>query len=283
MEFMKFAKIQGNGNDFIVIDNISGQLDINRLQQLAPVLCRRKLCLGGDGILVLEKSNLEDFRMRLFNSDGSEGEMCGNGARCSARYAFERGIAGPEMSFETMAGRISACVNGREVTLDMGRIDLADAIWSSSMKIREEVFEYSYLWVGVPHCVIFLSDLEDRNRESLRKIGETARNDNVSFPGGTNVNFVQIVDSHTIKAVTYERGVEDLTMSCGTGSTASAIAAHLIHHVDIPVEVLNPGGMNLVDLDLDESLLSCRATLKGDTLIVAEGVLTSEALESRFG
>lgn len=280
---MKFAKIQGNGNDFIVIENIHEGVDSNLFRQLAPILCSRKLSLGGDGILVLEKSSIADFRMRLFNRDGSEGEMCGNGARCSARYAFERGIGGEEMSFETMAGLISATVNGREVTLDLGRIDLSEAIWSSSMKIQDEVFEYSYLWVGVPHCVIFLPDLEERDRENLRKIGETARRDYASFPGGTNVNFVQILDSHTLRTVTYERGVEDLTMSCGTGSTASAIAAHLIHHVDQPVEVLNPGGVNVVGLDLEENHLFCRATLKGKTLIVAEGEFTSEALESPFG
>jgi len=275
---MKFTKMQGNGNDFIVIDNILGEFGRSYIQSLAPSLCRRKISLGGDGVLLLEKSLKGDFFMRLFNSDGSEGEMCGNGARCVARYAFERSLAGEEMCFETLSGMISARVEGQEVTLDMGRIDLGEADLVSTLDMEGLELEYFYLMVGVPHCVIFMGALDAREKEWFRDTGRKIRNYHTVFPGGTNVNFVEIIDRNTIKAVTYERGVEDLTLSCGTGSTASAIAAHLIHKLDQPVRVINPGGDNVVGMVFENST-TCRASLKGKTAIVAHGEFSREALE----
>lgn len=276
---VKFCKIQGNGNDFIIIENIDGSLTSSRMSDMAKNLCRRRQSLGADGILALEGSEKADFTMRLFNSDGSEGEMCGNGARCIARYAFERGIAPAVMSFETLAGVICATVESPWVTLDMGTVDLSSAQWQKEIRVGKEVMTYSFLNVGVPHCVVPVNDLEAYSREKLVEMGRVIRNDLFRFPQGTNVNFMQITGPGEVNAVTYERGVEDLTESCGTGSTACAIVAFRLFGLASPVKVNNPGGINEVFLDQDPGGRKCRAGLKGKTLIVATGEISQEAME----
>lgn len=276
---VKFCKIQGNGNDFIIIENMDGSISSSRMSDMAKNLCRRRQSLGADGILALEGAEKADFTMRLFNSDGSEGEMCGNGARCIARYAFERGIAPAVMSFETLAGVIAATVESPWVTLDMGTVDLSSAQWQKEMCLDEEVLSYSFLNVGVPHCVVPVRDLGMYSREKLIEIGRTIRNDLARFPQGTNVNFMQITGPGEVNAVTYERGVEDLTESCGTGSTACAIVASRLFGLVSPVRVNNPGGVNEVFLDQDPEGRKCRAGLKGKTVIVATGDISREAME----
>jgi diaminopimelate epimerase len=276
---VKFCKIQGNGNDFIIIENMDGSISSSRMSDMAKNLCRRRQSLGADGILALEGAEKADFTMRLFNSDGSEGEMCGNGARCIARYAFERGIAPSVMSFETLAGVIRATVESPWVTLDMGTVDLSSAQWERDIPVGEEVLSYSFLNVGVPHCVVPVRDLGMYSREKLVEIGRAIRNDLARFPHGTNVNFMQITGGGEVNAVTYERGVEDLTESCGTGSTACALVAFSLFGLSSPVKVNNPGGINEVFLDQDPGGRECRAGLKGKTLIVATGDISLEALE----
>lgn len=275
---MKFCKIQGNGNDFIVIENFDSSWTSVQLSEMALKLCRRRQSLGADGILVLENSVEADFTMRLFNSDGSEGEMCGNGARCIARYAFKNGIAPAAMSFETLAGVMNATVDEPFVTLDMGKIDLSGALWNKVLPTGNGPVKYSFLWVGVPHCVVVMENLQGTSREDLKVLGRSIRNDLDSFPQGTNVNFIELTGSSEVDAVTYERGVEDLTESCGTGSTASAIVACYLFGVKSPVKVNNPGGMNEVFVDLDADGQFCSAGLKGRTEIVANGAIAKEAL-----
>jgi|LSQX01.1.fsa_nt_gb diaminopimelate epimerase len=274
-----FTKMQGNGNDFIVIDNMTGQWTTEWLSRAAVSFCRRRHSLGADGVLVVEPSSGADFTMRLFNADGSEGEMCGNGARCIARYAFEKNIAGREQRFSTLAGVMEATVDSPFVDLRMGAVSLEDGWFNRQLRVLDETFPASFLWVGVPHAVIFPD--KEFSRERMIQVGRTLRNDSNLFPDGANVNFVSGGGEGAIRSVTYERGVEDLTDSCGTGSTASALCWMLregcpsVSHA--VVDVLNPGGVNTVTLSFLPDGMTVEAALKGRTVIVAEGLLTEES------
>ena len=270
-----FVKMQGNGNDFIVLDNRDSAFSTDSLSAMARKFCPRRSSLGADGILVVEESRRADFTMRLFNADGSEGEMCGNGARCIARYAFEKGIAGNEQSFSTLAGIMKAVVTPPFVDLDMGTVPLSSGWFKRPLSVGAKTFDTFFLVVGVPHLVLFLAENE-LTREETIETGRELCHTYVLFPNGTNVNFVVPNDDTHIASVTYERGVEDLTDSCGTGSTASAIA-WVLRNAAAPseavVEVSNPGGINSVTLRFDPSGESVTASLKGRALMVAEGVL----------
>ncbi len=272
-----FVKMQGNGNDFIVLDNRDGTFSSRALSEAAMRFCRRRKSLGADGVLVVEKSVQADFTMRLFNADGSEGEMCGNGARCISRYAFEKGIAGREQSFCTLAGIMRAVVDPPFVDLSMGTSSLSDGWYNRSVDAGDRIFQSSFLWVGVPHAVLFPE--EQLSGEEMMKIGRALRNNTELFPDGANVNFVTPKDEGSIYSVTYERGVEDLTESCGTGSAASAVC-WILRGSPVPgmavVDVFNPGGINTVTLSFAKNGREVSASLKGRALMVAEGFLLEE-------
>mgnify|MGYP000844957488 FL=1 len=271
-----FVKMQGNGNDFIVLDNRDGRFGEGELPEMARRFCPRRSSLGADGILVLERADGADYAMRLFNADGSEGEMCGNGARCIARYAHEKGIAGASHAFSTLAGIMRAEVEPPFVDLDMGRISLDGSWFNREVTALGRTFPASFLVVGVPHLVLF-EGAAPLTRYEMVEAGRELRHDTALFPCGTNVNFVSgRPGERRIRSVTYERGVEDLTDSCGTGSTASAIA-WVVRGGQAPdresVEVENPGGLNCATLRFDLPDGGISASLKGRTVMVAEGVL----------
>lgn len=272
-----FTKVHGNGNDFVVIENLDRRFAADDLSRIARALCHRKTGIGADGILVVEPSEKADLTMRIFNSDGSEGEMCGNGARCFARYAFETKLAGPVLDFETLAGTMHAEVKAPDVVLDMGTIDCSRGLFDETVSLLGETFPLAALRVGVPHCAVFMMDLAVRSRNDLVLLGRTLRHDSLRFPQGVNVNFVQNLGEGKLLVTTYERGVEDLTDSCGTGSTMSAIAAAKRWGLSSPVRVLNPGGVNTVYLEWEEDGRSCRVRLEGRTAMVARGTVLEEA------
>ena len=214
-------KMHGNGNDFIVINNMELRYGAEFLSDLAAKACRRRESVGADGLIVAEPSHSTDFKMRIFNPDGSEGEMCGNGARCVSRYALEFGIAkSRDLTFETLGGMVHAVVNGDRVTLDLAPVSLDGVIRDGHVSVGGCEFEYFFVMVGVPHCVIFERE-RSRSFEEYAPIGRAIRNRRDLFPHGTHVNFVVMDDEKdAIDIMTYERGVEDLTLSCGTGSAA---------------------------------------------------------------
>lgn len=270
---MDFWKMNGNGNDFVVMTNSTG-LGKSDLSDLARRVCRRRRSIGADGILVVEDCDELDFRMRIFNSDGTEGEMCGNGARCIARYAFEKGVAEQEMTFETLAGPMKASVDGSFVRLHMGivpsvcdRVSIELSGWSG------DPFG-DFLIVGVPHLVVYPGE-GDFSREDLMAWGKELRERTDVFPHGTNVNFSRPTGDGTLAVVTYERGVEDLTDSCGTGSVASAISAVARLGFRHEVEVTNPGGVNHVVLVGRGGGFD--AILGGLALVVSKGTVEEEA------
>ncbi|MCX7990114.1 MAG: diaminopimelate epimerase [Aquificaceae bacterium] len=277
---MKFSKLQGSGNDFILIDNRDDKVELllqklrMSIQELVVNLCRPHTGVGADGLILIEhpQDPKNHFRWRFFNADGSVAEMCGNGSRCAVRFAYEMGIAGEQVSFETLAGVIRAQVleGGSRVKVQLTKPKDYREV---SLEVEGELIQASFLNTGVPHLVVIVQDVQ---AVDVAGLGRALRFHRAFQPWGTNVNFVQAVSSRSVKVRTYERGVEAETLACGTGATASALVAYgkgLVR--EKPVEVLTAGG-ELLRIYFDEKMEE--VFLEGGVCKVFEGILTEEAL-----
>jgi len=234
-----FTKMNGAGNDFILFDNRTGGIHLDR-NQIAQ-LCDRHRGIGADGILLLENpTNHADFRMRYFNADGGEAEMCGNGARCFARFANKVGGQKGEISFETPAGVISAELKGELVTLRM--TEPTDLRLNVGLPLAAENKTVHFINSGVPHVVIPVAKIDDAD---VRRDGEAIRFHKMFSPNGTNVNFIEKRGTDKIAIRTYERGVENETLACGTGIVASALIFAVTEGNSGPITVLARGGDEL--------------------------------------
>lgn len=235
-----FTKLSATGNDFILIDNREMIFAGNEVA-LFHQLCQRRTGIGADGILLIEKNPSCDFTMRYFNADGRESEMCGNGARATAYYAFQRGLAPAEMSFEVHREAYRATVRGHTVRLRLRKP------FGLQLKpgILDEVgmTEGGFIDTGVPHYVIFVDDVE---HTPVAELGKKYRHHAFFAPAGTNVNFVKVQSPSRLQLRTYERGVEAETLACGTGSVASAVIAHLQKQMSFPMVVITRGGELMV-------------------------------------
>lgn len=275
---ISFFKMNGAGNDFIVIDNREGALQSFDMNNFVRLVCRRRKSIGADGLMTLENSNKVDFRMRYFNSDGSEGEMCGNGARCIAKFAYLLGVARETMKFETMSGIHEALIVGEDV-----RVVFPD-LNANTFKLNQKYdfgfgeIEYHFAVVGVPHAVIYRDDVEFMNDDLIKDLGRKIRYSLDVFPKGTNVNFVKVSDKNKIVVRTYERGVEDETLACGTGSIASSVISSLLKNVSPPVRVKVKGGMLEVGFSLSNDVVK-NIYLQGDARVVAQGYILEDALK----
>ncbi len=232
--------MNGAGNDFVLLDNRDAALALDRAQ--IAHLCDRHRGIGADGLLLVEPAQAgADFRMRYYNADGGEAEMCGNGARCFARYARRvSGHAAASLSFETPAGVIGARCEGEQVCINMSAPQAyAPAV---SLEIEGELLDVHFLNTGVPHAVIFVDDLE---AAAVTRLGAAIRYHAHFAPKGTNVNFVQTSAPGEIAIRTYERGVEDETLACGTGVVACALLHHLTTGAAGPIHVRVRGGETL--------------------------------------
>ena len=263
----RFTKMNGAGNDFVLLDNRAGDLALTR-EQIAR-LCDRHRGVGADGVLVLERpTNGADFRMRYYNADGGEAEMCGNGARCFARYADR--TAGPleKVSFETPAGVIGAELIGRLVTLQMGQPN--DLRLGFEVPVDREKIRAHYVDSGVPHVVVPVAGIEEVD---VRSLGAALRHHSMFAPRGANANFSEQRGPRKIAIRTYERGVEDETLACGTGVVASAIIFSATENVSGPIEVLVRGGDTLqVDFKRDGDIFT-DVTLTGPADFVFDGTI----------
>ncbi len=239
MTAIAFTKIVASGNDFIVIEKVSSfarhtalagvrqrfVADVNLPSSLVKTICDRKFGVGADGMLLIEKSKKADIRMRIFNADGSEAEMCGNGARATALYySLGSRVSGlrSKLKIETKAGIIEA-----QLTKDTVKIKLTDPKEYQKkipLVINGRRLNANFINTGVPHTIVFVQGIE---RIDVPNIGKEVRYHKYFSPAGTNVNFVEALKADTIKVRTYERGVEDETLACGTGSAASAIVFSL--------------------------------------------------------
>jgi diaminopimelate epimerase len=236
---LRFTKMDGAGNDFILVDNRAGDIDLNRTE--IARLCDRHRGIGADGVLFLEHpTDHADFRMRYFNADGGEAEMCGNGARCFARFANK--VAGPrgKISFETPAGIIAAQLVGDLVTLQM--TEPTDLRLSVPLPTGAGKKIVHFINSGVPHVVVPVTELNDV--DVLRE-GSALRHHQMFSPKGANVNFIQKRGTDSIAIRTYERGVEGETLACGTGVVASAIIFAATENANGPINVSVRGGDKL--------------------------------------
>lgn len=237
---ISFTKMESGGNDFIIIDNRKKILP-RALSKLAVNLCQRRSSIGADGLILLERADKADYKMRIFNPDGSEPEMCGNGARCLAKFAFIKGIASAETVMETKAGNVKAWVRGKKVKVRLGNPSDINLNFKISLKPRGSQ-KVNFISVGVPHVVIFVPAL---NKVNVKNLGRAIRYHQRFTPSGANVNFVTLQGRNSIYIRTYERGVEAETLACGTGAVASALISGLQGKVSSPVEVHTRGGETL--------------------------------------
>ena len=234
---LHFTKMTGAGNDFVVLDNRGGQIFLDRTA--IRLICDRYRGVGADGLLLVERSDGRgDYRMRYYNADGGEAEMCGNGARCFAKFVQRLGAHGKEVTFETGAGLVLAQFEeDGEVSLRMGRPH--DRRGPDLLEAGGRQWEVYFLNTGVPHAVCFV---EDFGSVDVVGVGRELRNHPAFKPAGTNVNFVQVLGRGLLRVRTYERGVEDETLACGTGVTAAVLIFAGIKGVASPVAVETKGG-----------------------------------------
>ena len=250
-----FNKYQGAGNDFIIIDNRNGKINPSD-PKLINKLCDRRFGIGADGLILISKESQSDFEMKYFNSDGYIGSMCGNGGRCTAHFALKSGIAGTKQRFLAFDGIHEAFVEKDIVHLQMSNVN--------EYKLIDDNY---FINTGSPHYVIFKEDVD---KVDVALEGKKIRWSSKFAPGGTNVNFVQVLDKG-LYIRTFERGVEEETLACGTGVTASAIASVLKGHFDTnSVNVRARGGDLKVEFTIKDKVIA-DVWLTGPATFVFEG------------
>ena len=274
---MHFTKMHGAGNDFIIINNIDGAIPESVLPELAAGLCAQHVSVGADGMMVVAAPRQGgDFRMIFYNSDGSLGEMCGNGARCIARYGSENGLSGETQRIETTAG----LVTGQRVTKRLYKVRLNDPSvidLHRSVSVGGTAYNCAYIELGdpgIPHAIVLMPDWDERDHDMLRALGRTLRFAE-EFPRGANVSFVKVVDVGHVKAITYERGVEDFTLACGTGCGSIAAALRLLGLSSDELAISMPGGELTVSLTASGGSVQ-DIYLTGPTNVVCTGDILDE-------
>lgn len=240
MTRIPFFKMCGSGNDFIIVDNRGHALPEAGFPDLARRLCARTMSLGADGFVVVDSSPTADFRWHFFNSDGSRADMCGNAARCVARFACLTDIAGRELSFDTGAGVITARVAGDRVKIRMTEPREMES--GLTLETSRGPVALSRIHTGVPHVVVPVADVA---RADVLGLGRELRVHPAFAPAGTNVNFAAVDGDGRILIRTYERGVEGETLACGTGSVAAALLLAGRGAVTSPVTVVPRSGETL--------------------------------------
>jgi diaminopimelate epimerase len=266
MDQLKFSKYSGAGNDFILIDNRDEDFPMHR-EGIIPGMAARRISIGADGVILLENSSKADFKMRIFNSDGSEAEMCGNGARCLIAFARKLGIEKEKYTFETKEKILHARYVDADIEIEMG--PPADIKMNMSVNAQKRDWEVHFINTGVPHAVIFVDDI---NGIDVVGIGREIRYSQTFKPKGTNVDFVEIYDEDYIKIRTYERGVEDETLACGTGMTAAAIISNKVKGVEKPVWILVRSN-DILRVSFENEGNSYKdVTLRGPATLIYDGV-----------
>jgi diaminopimelate epimerase len=276
---MKFWKMHGLGNDYIVIDNRDEKINDAEAAELALKLCERRFSVGADGVLFASNSTVADVKMRIFNADGSEAEMCGNGIRCFAKYCYENNIARKsEVIVETLAGNKRTWLtveNGsvQSVMVDMGAPVLERSkipmlgqgtCINQDLQVNGEAYKVTCLSVGNPHCVIFVDAVDDF---PVQRVGSKIENHRL-FPKRTNVEFAEVLSENEVKVRVWERGCGE-TLACGTGACAAVVAGNLLKKLGSKVRVHLLGG----DLEVEYAE---RLLLNGSAEKVFEGTLFKE-------
>jgi diaminopimelate epimerase len=268
-----FFKMQGSGNDFVVIDNREAGVAVEDMASWAQAMCRRAFGVGSDGLFFLEPAEDRDdmdFQWHFYNADGSRAEMCGNGSRCAARLAFELGMAPVEHAIGTDAGVVRA-----KVLPDLGQVkvqltDPVDERLNIEVGLSDDLNIGHFVNSGVPHAVIFTDDVDTVD---IGTMGRSLRFHEEFAPAGTNANFAQLVDREHLLLRTYERGVEAETYACGTGACAAVYLANRLGLTGSEVEVTTSGGEKLV-VDVTDGHLF----LQGGAEITFRGEMNLESV-----
>jgi diaminopimelate epimerase len=267
--------MSGTGNDFIIIDNRNRVVQDNGLAEFIKNVCRRKMSVGADGLILVEPSDRADFQWRFYNSDGSKAEMCGNGARCAARFAYINGIAAANLSFETEAG----IINGQVID-DRAKVripDPADLRLDYSIDLKDGPQTVSSINTGVPHVVIMKDSVENVDVFGL---GRQIRYHEAYAPAGTNVNFICQQKPGNLAIRTYERGVEDETLACGTGSIAGALVAACKANWASPISLVTRSGESLTIHFSENNRVFSDVYLEGDARLIYTAELMQDAWRS---
>ncbi len=267
---ISFTKMNGAGNDFVVLNNFDGGLKID-FPAFAEAVCARGFGIGADGLLVLQNSREADFEMLYLNSDGSEGGMCGNGGRCIARFAVLNGICKPTMRFTAHgASYVAEVFNDRNVRLHLPDPDRV--IPYMKIPLGAQVLEATYVHPNTDHVVLTSGSGFDKvDSADLLTLARKVRYNFEVFPKGTNVNLIEKIVDNKIRMRTYERGVENETLACGTGAVASAIASSIRYNAQSPVSILTTGGEILkVSFDTSSNRYS-NIVLEGSARVVFQG------------
>ncbi|MCL1978287.1 MAG: diaminopimelate epimerase [Candidatus Bathyarchaeota archaeon] len=278
---MQFWKMHGLGNDYIVIDNRNQAIDDQKASTIAKKLCTHRFSVGADGLLLVYNSNVADIKMRIFNSDGSEAEMCGNGIRCFSKYCYETGILRkPEFQVETLSGikniQLDLNSNNEVVTV---RVDMGIPNWerkslpmtgegtciNCDLVVGKETYNITCLSMGNPHCIIFVESVDKTPVEYLGPLIEHHE----IFPNRTNVGFVQVIAKNELKVRVWERGCGE-TLACGTGTCAAIAAANKLDKVNNKVTAHLPGG------DLQVEIIDKHLFLSGVAEKIYQGTLFGE-------
>jgi diaminopimelate epimerase len=272
MEALPFVKMSGSGNDFILIDNRSRLLDESDLAGFVTAVCRRRLSVGADGVILVEESDTADFRWRFFNADGSSADMCGNGARCAARFARLLGIGSTQVRFETEAGLVEAQVEGVRVKVKM--TDPRDLELNIPIHLASGPLIGSRINTGVPHVVVLGTAIENID---VAELGREIRFHQQFAPAGTNASFICPELPGAIAIRTYERGVEAETLACGTGAVAGALVAACKLGLTSPIQVRTAGGEALTVYFEGREGSFRNVYQEGDARLIYKGMLHSEA------
>lgn len=283
MHSIPFTKMQGTGNDFIIIDNRELRLPAITLPGMAQQVCSRRLSMGADGMMVVDWPDRDgDVKLTYYNSDGSLGEMCGNGARCVGRFGYERFAQKSPITIETTSGNVLAWrLTEREYKICLNEPTRLETDFP--VMLNGAILACSYVELGdpgLPHAILLRDDLDTmvNYRDELIGLARKLRN-YAQFPKGANVNFCQVLEPDRLLICTYERGVEDFTLACGTGSASAVVALQAAGKLAMgPVKVSNPGGTLVVEPVWQDGKVT-ELFLTGPTNTIADGLLTDEDLE----
>ncbi len=280
---VNFSKMHGLGNDYIVIDETGGEvIPEERKNEVSAELCRRGFSIGADGVIFVCHSTSEDIRFRIFNSDGSEAEMCGNGIRCFAKYVYDRGILKKDkINVETLGGMKIVDMNIKNGEVASSKVDMGLATFKAAkvpiiseneefldeeLIVEGNPYRLTAVSIGNPHAVIFVDDLD---KVPLNKIGPAIEN-HEAFPQKTNVHFVKIISKGEIDIITWERGA-GYTYACGTGATSCVLAGFKLGKLNNNVLVHLPGGD--LQIKVYEKDWAIGAFMEGDAVLVFDGVI----------
>ncbi|HEY4485478.1 MAG TPA: diaminopimelate epimerase [Nitrospiria bacterium] len=276
---ISFYKMSGSGNDFILIDNRRGALNRfqgGRLNRFAVIVCTHRMSVGGDGLILIERPDHPrsvNFRWRLFNADGTEAELSGNGGRCAARFAHLRRIAPAHMVFETLAGPIRAEIKGANVKIQM---PLPHSLRQGiAIPVEGKTYTGHFINTGVPHVVLFV---DHPAAVDVVGLGRAIRRHELFQPAGTNVNFVTLQNARRAVMRTYERGVEDETLACGTGATAAALIAGAQGLGKSPMMLRQQSGLPLKVYFHSNGQTFSDIFLEGDARVAYTGEIGAETL-----